>query len=46
MTWRTAWSTEQVSGQPRLHRETLSQKEKKEKELEDCFGYIVNSGLT
>jgi hypothetical protein len=26
---RLAWSTEQVPGQPRLHRETLSQKKKK-----------------
>ena len=27
-----AWSTEQVPGQPGLHRETLSQKKKKKKE--------------
>jgi hypothetical protein len=28
---RPAWSTEQVSGQPGLHRETLSRKTKKKK---------------
>lgn len=31
------WSTEQVSGQPGLHREILSQKIKKEKEKETVF---------
>jgi hypothetical protein len=38
---RSAWSTEQVPGQPGLHRETLSQKKKREmkeeeQEVTDC----------
>lgn len=30
--WRPAWSTEPVSGQPGLHRKTLSQKNKREQQ--------------
>jgi hypothetical protein len=32
VSWRPAWSTESVPGQPGLHRETLSQKKKKKPE--------------
>jgi hypothetical protein len=30
LSWRPVWSTGQVSGQPGLHRETLSQEKKKQ----------------
>jgi hypothetical protein len=40
---RPAWSTEWVPGQPRLHRETLSQKKKNEEEEENNMQAKVQS---
>ena len=45
---RPAWSTEKVPGQPGLHSETLSQKEKnktKQKQKQDTSGLEVNCSV-
>jgi hypothetical protein len=34
LSWRPAWSTESVPGQPGLHREIMSRKKKKKKKKE------------
>jgi hypothetical protein len=40
---RPAWSTEQVPGQPGLHRETLSGKNKKQNETKkECSGHLLS----
>jgi hypothetical protein len=39
--WKPAWSTEQVTGQPRLHNETLSGKQKTKKLYTQCLRWYV-----
>ena len=39
---RPAWSTEQVPGQPGLHRETLSQKEKGKRQEHEAWSTLIN----
>jgi hypothetical protein len=42
---KLAWTTEQVPGQPRLHRETLSLKNKEEKRKERKRGSFLDKGI-